>query len=142
MSKYNIIAYTHMGDFGQILDKVRIEGAGLPEELSLSDFVCERCNTDCGDRIPGKGVIGFEKEDGALVLELDPCLFRGTFCITLKKDGQEIVARARLRHADGIRPRQQPHQRRKDRRQNIWNQPFHRLLRLKRKRATSNRTAE
>ena len=91
MSKYNIIAFTHMGDFGQILDKVRIDGAGLPEELSLSDFVCERCNTDCGDRIPGKGVIGFEKEDGALILDMDPCLFRGTFCITLKKDGQEIV---------------------------------------------------
>ena len=35
MSKYNIIAYTHMGDFGQILDKIRIEGAGRAVVISL-----------------------------------------------------------------------------------------------------------
>ena len=93
MSEYKITAYTHMGDFGQLLDRVKIEGSGLPaeDELSLADFVSERCNTDCGDRIPGKGVIGFTKEDDALILEMDSCLFRGTFCITLEKNGQKIV---------------------------------------------------
>ena len=93
MSDYRITAHTYMGDFGQMLECVRIEGPGLPEEseLSLSDFVCERCNTDCGDRIPGKGVVAVKKEGDSLTLEMDPCLFRGTFCITFDAKGQKIV---------------------------------------------------
>ena len=59
-----------------------------------------------------------------------------------EQHGQEVAPRKRLRHARGRCPREQSHKQRENRQQAVWKQSFHRRLRLRRKRAASNRTAE
>ena len=59
-----------------------------------------------------------------------------------EQNGQEVAPRKRLRHAGGSRPREQAHKQRENRQQAVWKQSFHRRLRVRRKRAASNRTAE
>jgi predicted peptidase len=74
-----ITAYTYTGDFGQVLESVRIEGLTQkvnPEEISLQE-----CYVDYSTTIPSKGALSVEISDGDTLITFEPFLYRPDFSI-------------------------------------------------------------
>ena len=74
-----ITANTYIGDFGQWLESVRIEG--LTQEINCEDITLKNCFVDCCKSIPGKGVLSIEQSAGDTIITFDPFLFRPDFSI-------------------------------------------------------------
>jgi predicted peptidase len=84
-----IIAHTYIGDFGQMVESVKIEG--LAEIINPEDIVLKECYVDCCTSILGEGALSVEKSDGGTRITFDPFLFRADFSIeaagvTINKD--------------------------------------------------------
>jgi predicted peptidase len=74
-----ITAYTYIGDFGQMLESVRIES--LTQKINREDFTLKECYVDCFKSISSKGVLSIEISDGDTLITFDPFLFGAEFSI-------------------------------------------------------------
>jgi predicted peptidase len=95
MSKGQIItAYTFVGDFGQMLESVRIEH--LTQKITREDITLNKCYVDCCNSIPSKGVTSVEISEGDTLITFDPFLYGNDFSIkaggmTINKDAIDKV---------------------------------------------------
>jgi predicted peptidase len=74
-----ITAYTFIGDFGQMLESVRVER--LPQKINREDITLQDCYVDCSASIPCKGALSVEISDGATQITFDPFLYSPDFSI-------------------------------------------------------------
>lgn len=84
-----ITAYTFIGDFGQMVEAIRIEG--LTQEIHREDVSLKNGYVDCCTIVPSKGVLSAEINEGDTVITFDPFLYRTDFSIeaagwTINKD--------------------------------------------------------
>jgi len=103
-----IIANTFIGDFGQMVESVRIEG--LTRKIEAKDITLKECYVDCCTSIPCKGVLDIEYSERGALITFDPFLYRADFSIeaagvTISKDtiGQVVVKNEELfgRYTEG-----------------------------------------
>jgi predicted peptidase len=82
MSKEGTItAYTYIGDFGQMVESVRV--GGLTQKINREDVSLKDCYVDCCTTIPNNGVLSVEISEGDTLITLDPFLYRTDFSIQL-----------------------------------------------------------
>jgi len=74
-----IIAQTYIGDFGQMMESVRIEG--LTQKINREDIVLHDCYVDFCNTIPCKGVLSVKINEGDTLITFDPFLFLRDFSI-------------------------------------------------------------
>jgi predicted peptidase len=74
-----ITAYTYIGDFGQMLESVRIER--LTQKINREDITLKECYVDCCNSIPCKGVLSIEISEGDTLINFDPFLYCTNFSI-------------------------------------------------------------
>ncbi len=74
-----ITAYTYIGDFGQMVEAIRIEG--LTQEINREDVSLTNGYVDCCTIIPNKGVLSAEIKEGDTLITFDPFLYRADFSI-------------------------------------------------------------
>ncbi|MBA4383136.1 MAG: hypothetical protein C0410_00220 [Anaerolinea sp.] len=80
MSTHGLItANTFIGDFGQMLESVRIEC--LTQKINREDIALKGCFVDCCKSIPNKGVLSVEIIEGNTLITFDPFLFCADFSI-------------------------------------------------------------
>jgi predicted peptidase len=72
-------AYTYIGDFGQMLESVRIED--LTQKINCEDITLNECYVDCCASIPSKGVLSVEISEGDTLITFDPFLYCTDFSI-------------------------------------------------------------
>ncbi len=82
-----ITAHSFVGDYGQMIDEVRIETEGLEgsRDLSPEDFVCTNCFGDIGASKETSGVTEVCCLENELILKTEPFLYRCDFSIALDK---------------------------------------------------------
>ena len=104
-----IIAHTYMGDYGQMVDQIRVETETPVEGLGPEDFRCSDCFSDIGASAPTKGVTNVTADGCILTLDVDPFLYRTDFCVwgtspalrlTVKKENIDLLE---LHHEDMFR---------------------------------------
>lgn len=74
-----IIANTYIGDFGQMVESIQIEGLG--ETIASCDITVKDCFVDCSGIVPSKGVVSVENSAGNALIRFDPFLYRIDFSI-------------------------------------------------------------
>lgn len=74
-----ITAYTYIGDFGQMVESLRIEG--LKQKINREDVSVKDCYVDCCTTISSKGVLSAEISEGDTLITFDPFLYRADFSI-------------------------------------------------------------
>ena len=80
MSKGELItAYTYVGDFGQMVEAVRI--ARKIKKITPEDIKLNKCFMDPCRTIPCKGVLSVEQGEDETFITFDPFLFRPDFSI-------------------------------------------------------------
>ncbi len=89
-----ITANTYIGDFGQMVESIRIEG--LTKKMGMDDIALKACYVDCCTTIPSKGVLSVEINEGGTLITFDPFLYRADFSIdaaglVIKKDVIDTV---------------------------------------------------
>ncbi len=88
MSKHNAItAYTYIGDFGQMVEEIRI--TGLDKPVSKEEITLTNAYTDCCTTIPNLGVTSVTQEGGETRIVFDPFLYRAEFRVEVA--GQAIT---------------------------------------------------
>ena len=92
-----ITAYTCIGDFGQVVEAIRI--AGLTQPINPGDVSLKNDYVDCCTIVPSKGVLSAEISEGDTVITFDPFLYRADFSIevagrTINKNGiHEVIVK-------------------------------------------------
>lgn len=84
-----ITAHTYIGDFGQMVEAIRIEG--VTQEINYEDISLKNGYVDCCTIVPNKGVVSAENRGGDTHITFDPFLYRADFSIevagwTINKD--------------------------------------------------------
>lgn len=80
MSKYGkMTANTFIGDFGQWLESIRLEG--VTDKLNKEDITLRGCYVDCSSTISCQGVQSVEIQDGDTLITFDPFLFNTDFSV-------------------------------------------------------------
>lgn len=74
-----ITAYTFIGDFGQMMESVRIEH--FTQKINPKDFMLKECYVDFCTTIPSKGVLSVEISEGDTLITFDPFLYHPDFSI-------------------------------------------------------------
>ncbi len=74
-----ITANTTIGDFGQMLESVRIER--MTQKINREEILLKDCYVDCCSSISCKGVLSVEINDGDTLISFDPFLFDEEFSI-------------------------------------------------------------
>jgi predicted peptidase len=74
-----ITAYTYIGDFGQMVESVRIEC--LTQKINHEDITLNNCYVDCCTSIPSKGVLSVDINEGDTLIKFDPFLYNADFSI-------------------------------------------------------------
>jgi predicted peptidase len=74
-----VTAYTYIGDFGQMVESIRIEG--LTQKINREDIKLKECFVDCYKSIPNKGVLSVEISEGDTLITFDPFLYGADFSI-------------------------------------------------------------
>lgn len=85
-----ITAYTHIGDYGQAVDKIKIE---TDKELQLNEvsFNIEGHYCDLSGKKLSQGILSVEKKDNSFELKVDPFLYRYDFKITAVIGKEELA---------------------------------------------------
>lgn len=85
-----ITAYTHIGDYGQMVDSIRfildMEGRECKAALSMDGHYC-----DLSGKVLSKGIISVEQTEDSIIVEVDPFLYRYDFRI-IGTIGEEKIA--------------------------------------------------
>jgi predicted peptidase len=88
MSKQlSITASTFIGDFGQMVEELRIKG--LTKPVSKEEIALTNAYTDCCTTIPCKGATSVSQEGGETRIAFDPFLYRAEFSVSFA--GQTIT---------------------------------------------------
>jgi predicted peptidase len=74
-----ITAYTYIGDFGQMVESLRIEGA--MQKINREEISLKGCYVDCSTTIASKGVLSAEISESDTLITFDPFLYRADFSI-------------------------------------------------------------
>ena len=96
-TNHRTTAYTFIGDFGQMVEELRIEGLAKP--VSSEAITLKNAFTDCCTTIPGKGVLSVTQADGEVRIAFDPFLYRAEFSVDVggititKEQIDEIVVK-------------------------------------------------
>ena len=93
MSRLKITAHTFVGDYGQMVDEIRVNGEWVSRfgEIRPKDITCVNCFNDVGAMRQTKGVLETELKGEELVIKTDPFLYRCDFSVSMEKDGEELV---------------------------------------------------
>lgn len=74
-----ITANTFIGDFGQMVESVRMEH--LTQKINREDITLKGCCVDCHISIANKGVLSVEISEGDTLIQFDPFLYGSDFSI-------------------------------------------------------------
>lgn len=89
MNMKKIIAYVHIGDYGQAVDNIKFitDNEIIMSQVSV-DIEGHFC--DLSGKALSKGVLSVEQTEGGVVAAFDPFLYRYDFRITVKIGGEDI----------------------------------------------------
>ena len=89
MNMKKIVAYVHIGDYGQAVDNIKFI---TDNEIIMSDVSVniERHFCDLSGKALSKGVLSAEQIEGGVEVAFDPFLYRYDFRITGKIGGEDI----------------------------------------------------
>ena len=92
MKIQKIIAHSFVGDYGQMVDEIRITFAEPldKEKIDSADFIFTGCYRDIGASVPSGGIQEMEIKGAELRLKADPFLYRCEFGIVHEGLGLEI----------------------------------------------------
>lgn len=74
-----ITAYTYIGDFGQMVESIRMEH--LTQQINREDIKIQGCFVDCCASITSKGVLTVENSEGVTLISFDPFLYSEDFSL-------------------------------------------------------------
>lgn len=76
-----IIAYTYIGDFGQMVESIRFP---TPlKDVQPQTIVMKNCFVDCCTTISSKGVLSVENSENDTLIRFDPFLYRTDFSVSV-----------------------------------------------------------
>lgn len=74
-----ITAFTYIGDFGQMVESIRIEH--FQQNITREHIQLSHCYIDCSSTIPCIGVASVEVSEGGTLITFDPFLFDPDFSV-------------------------------------------------------------
>ena len=93
MKVLKITAHSFVGDYGQMVDEIRIltDGSAGQESMEPKEIVCTDCYNDVGASRPCEGVSEVSVRENEIILKTDPFLYRCDFSVSLEAGGQRIT---------------------------------------------------
>ena len=87
-TSHAVVAQTFVGDFGQVVSRLRISCPDGDPGLAPADFDIVNGFVNSSETLPCQGVREVHWENGELVLTVDPFLYRTDFSVRGSRQGE------------------------------------------------------